>query len=57
MRVALWVRLHALWVFQEKCGDMGERNTENPKQRLQQHSCRWAKDWSTNSAVYPSLWH
>jgi hypothetical protein len=25
----------ALWVFQEKHGDMGERNTETPKQRLQ----------------------
>jgi hypothetical protein len=42
-----------LWVFHEKGGDMGERNTENLQQVLQRHSCRRAKDWSTNSAVVP----
>jgi len=53
MRVALWVRVFASWLFDGKHWDMGERNMENQKQGQERHSCRWEKGCSTNSVSYP----
>ena len=51
-----WYRMRvALWEFNRKRGDVGERNTEKTEARKrkpqQRHTRWWAKDWRQNCAV------